>query len=53
VVLGLSLGLDPLYVTSHHVGRFVLLSVLLPLLARRVPGAAAYRARQATRESTH
>lgn len=43
VVLGLSLGLDPLYVTSHHVGRFVLLSTLLPFLSRRIPGAADHR----------
>jgi uncharacterized protein len=43
VVLGLSLGLDPLYVTSHHVGRFVMLSLLLPFLSRRIPGTAGSR----------
>lgn len=36
VALGLALGLDPLYVTSHHVARFVLLSLSVPLLARRL-----------------
>lgn len=38
VALGLALGLDPLYVTSHHVARFVLLSLTIPFLARRLPG---------------
>jgi uncharacterized protein len=39
VVLGLSLGLDPLYVTSHHVARFVMIAFALPFVSRRVPGA--------------
>ena len=38
VVLGMALGLDPLYVSSHHVGRFVLIAFLLPFLARQGPG---------------
>lgn len=36
VVLGLALGLDPLYVSSHHVARFVMIAALLPMLARRL-----------------
>lgn len=35
VLLGLALGLDPLYVTAHHVGRFVMIAAALPLIARR------------------
>jgi membrane AbrB-like protein len=36
VVLGLALGLDPLYVSSHHIARFLLISIGLPLIARWV-----------------
>jgi membrane AbrB-like protein len=36
IVLGMALGLDPLYLASHHVGRFVFIAALLPFLARRV-----------------
>ncbi len=35
IVLGMALGLDPLYLASHHVGRFVFIAALLPFLARR------------------
>lgn len=35
VLLGLALGLDPLYVTAHHVGRFVMIAAALPFIARR------------------
>lgn len=38
VLLGLALGLDPLYVTAHHVGRFVMITAALPALARRDRG---------------
>lgn len=38
VLLGLALGLDPLYVTAHHVGRFVMIAAALPVIARRDPG---------------
>lgn len=34
VVLGLAMGLDPLYVSSHHVARFVMIAAGLPFLAR-------------------
>jgi uncharacterized protein len=36
IVLGMALGLDPLYLASHHVGRFVLIAAALPVLARWV-----------------
>ena len=36
VVLGMSMGLDPLYVSSHHIARFVMIAAGLPLLARRL-----------------
>lgn len=35
VLLGLAMGLDPLYVSTHHVMRFVLISFAVPLAARR------------------
>lgn len=38
VVLGMAMGLDPLYVSSHHVARFVMISAALPILARRLRG---------------
>lgn len=44
VALGLALGLDPLYVSAHHVARFIILSFALPVLARHVPGQAAFLA---------
>jgi hypothetical protein len=34
VMLGLALGLDPLYVSSHHVARFVAIAAVVPILAR-------------------
>lgn len=34
VMLGIAMGLDPLYVTSHHVARFVMIAAALPLIAR-------------------
>lgn len=34
VVLGMVLGLDPLYVSSHHIGRFLMIAFGLPLIAR-------------------
>lgn len=34
VMLGLAMGLDPLYVSSHHVARFVMIAVALPLFSR-------------------
>ena len=37
VLLGIVLGIDPLYVTSHHVARFVLLALALPLMTNRTP----------------
>lgn len=36
VMLGLAMGLDPLYVTSHHVARFVMIAGALPLISRIV-----------------
>ena len=33
VLLGIALGLDPLYVTAHHVGRFVMIAAALPFIA--------------------
>lgn len=35
IVLGMALGLDPLYLSSHHVARFMLIAFALPMLARR------------------
>ncbi len=34
IVLGLAMGLDPLYVSSHHVARFVMIAAALPFLVR-------------------
>ncbi len=34
VMLGLAMGLDPLYVSSHHVARFVMIAAALPLMSR-------------------
>jgi membrane AbrB-like protein len=34
VMLGLAMGLDPLYVTSHHVARFVMIATALPLISK-------------------
>ena len=34
VMLGLAMGLDPLYVTAHHVARFVMIAAALPLISR-------------------
>ncbi|MFM8751549.1 AbrB family transcriptional regulator [Rhabdaerophilum sp.] len=39
IVLGIALGLDPLYLASHQVGRFVLIAAALPFLFRRRAGA--------------
>jgi membrane AbrB-like protein len=38
VVLGLALGLDPLYLSSHHVARFVMIAALVPFIARATLG---------------
>jgi membrane AbrB-like protein len=35
VMLGLALGLDPLYVSAHHIARFVMIAAAVPFLARR------------------
>lgn len=35
VMLGLALGLDPLYVSAHHIARFVMIAAAVPLLVRR------------------
>ncbi len=35
VVLGMAMGLDPLYLASHHVGRFVVIAAVTPFLLRR------------------
>lgn len=34
VMLGIAMGLDPLYVTSHHVARFVMIAAALPIVSR-------------------
>jgi uncharacterized protein len=34
IVLGMALGLDPLYLSSHHVARFMFIAFALPVLAR-------------------
>lgn len=36
VMLGLAMGLDPLFVSSHHVARFVMIAAALPLIAKMV-----------------
>ena len=36
VMLGIAMGLDPLYITSHHVARFVLVSLAVPVMARAI-----------------
>ncbi len=41
MVLALVLGLDPLYVGTHHIARFVGIGVLLPLVFARLPRAEA------------
>lgn len=35
VMLGIALGLDPLYISSHHVLRFVMVAAVLPFISRR------------------
>jgi len=35
IVLGMALALDPLYLASHHVMRFVVIAAVLPFLLRR------------------
>lgn len=35
IVLGMALGLDPLYLSSHHVARFICIAFALPILASR------------------
>jgi hypothetical protein len=35
-VLALALHLDPIYVGAHHLARFLLVSLSLPFLARRL-----------------
>ena len=39
-LLAFSLGLDPLYVGSHHLARFILISLSLPFVLRLVLGPA-------------
>ncbi|MCA2000014.1 MAG: AbrB family transcriptional regulator [Hyphomicrobiales bacterium] len=39
VMLGIALGLDPLYVASHHVARFVAIAASVPFLTRWIAGA--------------
>ena len=34
VVLGMAMGLDPLYISSHHIARFLFIAAGLPLVAR-------------------
>jgi uncharacterized protein len=36
IMLGIAMGLDPLYITSHHVARFVLVSLAVPVMARAI-----------------
>lgn len=38
MILALALHLDPIYVGAHHLSRFLLISVALPLVARAVRG---------------
>ena len=35
VIVGLALGLDPLYVASHHLARFLMIAFALPFIAHR------------------
>jgi uncharacterized protein len=37
IMLGLALGLDPLYVSAHHIARFVMIAATIPMIARRMP----------------
>jgi uncharacterized membrane protein AbrB (regulator of aidB expression) len=37
-ILSFALGLDPAYVGAHHLGRFILVSVALPIATRFVGG---------------
>lgn len=39
VVLGMALGLDPLYISSHHIVRFVFIAAALPFLTKWIFGA--------------
>jgi uncharacterized membrane protein AbrB (regulator of aidB expression) len=41
MLLALALHLDPVYVGAHHVVRIIFVSLLLPLIARRVAPAPA------------
>jgi uncharacterized protein len=34
IMLGIALGLDPLYVTAHHVARFLMIAAILPVIVR-------------------
>jgi uncharacterized membrane protein AbrB (regulator of aidB expression) len=34
MLLALALGLDPVFVGAHHIGRFILVSACLPLAVR-------------------
>ena len=34
-LLSIALGLDPLFVSAHHLARFILISVTLPFVLRR------------------
>jgi uncharacterized membrane protein AbrB (regulator of aidB expression) len=37
-MMAFALGLDPLFVGAHHLARFFLISLALPLVARAVAG---------------
>ena len=37
-VLAFTLGLDPVYVALHHLARFILVAILVPLAMRLFPG---------------
>ena len=36
MVLALALHLDPIFVGAHHVARFLVVSLSVPMLARRI-----------------
>lgn len=38
IVLGIAMGLDPLFVSSHHIARFIMVAAALPLVARWLLG---------------
>ena len=36
VVLALALGVDPIFVTTHHFARFVIINLALPVIIARL-----------------